>query len=64
MPLVPNIGPRGIRRRQVIGLAWMGVAIAAGAALLAAGVSPWWRLTVALPLLMAGVGVFQAKEKT
>jgi hypothetical protein len=61
---IPNIGPRGIRSRLRGGLVWLAVAGAAAAVLFMLSVNVLWRLALAVPLLLAMEGLFQAKEKT
>ena len=61
-PCIPNIGPRGQRRRLAFGLATL-VGTAAVAPLLA-GSPGWLRALVFLPLLGAAHGIFQYLEKT
>ena len=59
---IPNIGPRGRRRRLAFGLA--ALAVAAMVAVLLAGSSGWLRALLFLPLLGAAHGIFQYLEKT
>lgn len=61
---VPNIGPRGIRRRRVIGLACLALALWSGSRLAAADALPQQYLSLAPLLFGAALGWFQAKEKT
>jgi hypothetical protein len=59
-----NIGAREIRKRQTLGIV---SAMAAGLLgfLLIGYEAPWWtRLLLFLPLWLAGLGVFQAHERT
>lgn len=60
----PNIGARGIHQRRRSGLLALGAAVVLGIALLALDAPGWSRLVVFLPLLAAGLGIFQASEKT
>ena len=61
---IPNIGPGGVRYRARWGSALLAAALVLGLLFVAAD---WPRLTrlAVLPLLYgAGLGLFQAKEKT
>lgn len=59
-----NLGPREVRKRRLMGI----VALAAGGGLAFLSVvmeAPRWsRLIVFFPIWMAGLGLFQAREKT
>ena len=59
-----NLGPRERRKRLVFGAAMVMIALGATGALLAAGVSRWWRLLLFLPFALAGHGLLQARERT
>jgi hypothetical protein len=59
-----NIGPRGRRRRMGVGVVGFGISLALGATLIAGGAAPRWRLLLALPLFVAALGYFQARDKT
>lgn len=61
---IANIGPRERRRRLFGGVIGLGIGFAAAAALIVAGISPWWRLALVIPFAMGTIGVFQAREKT
>ncbi|HUF27995.1 MAG TPA: hypothetical protein VMM18_13555 [Gemmatimonadaceae bacterium] len=61
---VPNIEQRGIRRRLISGWVSFGTAVVLAAVLVAAGSPSWARLLLFLPLWSAGIGLFQAREKT
>jgi hypothetical protein len=61
---VPNIGPEERRKRMRFGLVALCVGLAMAAALFASGVQRWWRLVLFPPFWVAGVGVFQARDKT
>ena len=60
----PNIGPLQRRRRLRMGIAGLAVAIALAVLLAAAQASAMLRALVFLPLLVAGSGFFQYREKT
>jgi len=61
---VINIGPREVRKRRLMGI----VALVAGVGLAFLSVvlnTPRWsRLVVFFPIWIAGLGLFQAREKT
>jgi hypothetical protein len=61
---IPNIGPKGRRRRFIMGLtAWvLGFGLAAAMSL--AGVDRSWRWLLLMPFWLGSLGVFQAAEKT
>ena len=61
---IPNTGPGGRRRRMGVGAVAFGTSLALGAALIASGAAPRWRLLLALPLFLAALGYFQARDKT
>jgi hypothetical protein len=61
---VANIGPRELRRRLLVGLAFFAVSVAIAAALMASHLHPAWRLALVFPLFVAALGVFQAIGKT
>lgn len=61
---IANIGPGERRRRLLGGVVGLGIGFAAAAALIVAGISPWWRLALVIPFAMGTIGVFQAREKT
>jgi hypothetical protein len=61
---IANIGPRQRRKRMRFGLIGVAIALAIGGALIGAQVDRAWRLVVLLPWLVAGIGVFQAIDKT
>lgn len=67
MPLqarVANIGPRERRRRLRFGLAAGGLSLIAAVLLIASAASPGWRLTLFVPLFLAALGYFQARDRT
>jgi hypothetical protein len=61
---VANIGPRERRKRRVLGIVSLTVAVAAGFVLVSFGAPRWSRLVLFFPLWMAGLGLLQAREKT
>jgi len=63
MPEVANIGPRERRKRRVLGIVSLTVAVAIAFVLVAYGVPRWWRLVVFFPLWLAGLGLLQARAQ-
>lgn len=63
-PLIPNIGPRGQRARLRFGLIALAAAAVLGALLFALEADRVWRALLFVPLWIAGLGVFQARDKT
>jgi hypothetical protein len=61
---IPNIGTQGIRQRRLTGWTSLIMAVGLGALLLILDAPRESRLLVALPLIAAGLGFFQASEKT
>ena len=61
---IPNIGSQGRRRRFIWGVMALGASVLCAAALTVGGADRRWRLVVFLPLWIAALGVFQAREKT
>jgi len=63
---VANIGPRGRKRRLSFGLIAFGISVIAAYWLIASGAPPppRWRLALFLPLFVAALGYFQARDKT
>lgn len=59
-----NIGAREIRKRRIFGIVSAVAAGLLGFVLIGYGVPRWTRLVLFLPLWAAGLGVFQAREKT
>jgi hypothetical protein len=64
MPRVANIGPRGIRQRRRFGAVALGIGIVVAVVMIAAGAPPAWRSVLFLPLFLAGLGFFQARDRT
>jgi hypothetical protein len=61
---IANIGPRERRKRLVSGLIALGAALLVAAVLLATGAPRPWRLVLFPALWVAGIGIFQYREKT
>jgi hypothetical protein len=61
---IPNIGSRGQQQRRRFGVVALVIAVAMVGVFLVLDVERLWRLSVFLPLLLGGTGVFQAREKT
>ncbi len=59
-----NIGPRERRKRRLLGIVSLTVAVGVAFVLVAFGAPRWSRLVIFLPLWMAGLGLLQAREKT
>jgi hypothetical protein len=61
---VINLGPREVRKRRLMGY----VALVAGVGLaflsVVMGAPRWSRVIVFFPIWIAGLGLFQAREKT
>jgi hypothetical protein len=62
--MTPNIGPRGQRRRLRFGLVALGAAVVLGVAVFALHAPRLSRAILFVPLWLAGLGVFQARDKT
>lgn len=59
-----NIGPKQQRKRLVFGLAAFAVGIALAALLILIDANVWWRVSLFFPFAGAGIGYFQARDKT
>lgn len=61
-----NIGPTGQRHRRSLGLQALVVSVVLLAALyaLGPGLGRGWRVLLFAPLVVAGLGLFQAMDKT
>lgn len=59
-----NIGPRERRKRRLLGIVSLTVAVGVAFVLLAFGAPRWARLVVFFPLWLAGLGLLQARDKT
>ena len=64
MTRVANIGPHGELQRLRLGIMAVAAAFLLGALIFALGVPRAWRLTLFIPLWIAGLGFFQARAKT
>jgi hypothetical protein len=61
---VANIGPRERRKRRLLGIVSLTVAVGVAFVLVSFGAPRWSRAVVFFPLWMAGLGLLQAREKT
>jgi hypothetical protein len=61
---VANIGPRERRKRRLLGIVSLTIAVGVAFLLVVYGAPRWTRLLVFFPLWMAGLGLLQAREKT
>jgi len=61
---IPNIGPRERQRRLVVGVVMLGITVTLAVVLVLFGAPRVWRLLVVAPAWIAGIGLFQVKEKT
>ncbi|MFL6253391.1 MAG: OapA N-terminal domain-containing protein [Pyrinomonadaceae bacterium] len=59
-----NIGPRERRKRRLLGIVSLTVAVGVAFVLVSFGAPRWSRLVVFFPLWMAGLGLLQARDKT
>jgi hypothetical protein len=59
-----NIGPREIRKRRLMGIVALTVGVALVFALVVFQAPRLLRLVVFFPIWIAGLGLFQAREKT
>jgi hypothetical protein len=62
--LIANMTPGGRQRRLLMGIVLLIVAAALGVWLVAGGADRAWRLALFVPLWGAGLGLFQARERT
>jgi hypothetical protein len=62
--LVPNIGPRGRRRRLLSGIATLAVGIALAVWAVATGAPRAWRLLLVAPFWSGTLGILQSRAKT
>lgn len=61
---VANIGPRERRKRRLLGIVSLTVAVGVAFVLVTFDAPRWSRLVVFFPLWMAALGLLQAREKT
>jgi hypothetical protein len=61
---IPNIGPRGQRRRLTFAGVSLGAAALLGLLLFAVDAARPWRLGLFVPLWIGALGIFQALDKT
>ena len=61
---VANIGTSGRRMRLVFGVVTLVLAVGLWIGLVHFDADRWWRLAMFLPLLLGGIGVFQARART
>ncbi len=61
---IHNIGVGERRQRFLFGMLMLLIAAGLAFVLMLSGIHPLWRLTVILPLYMAGSGIFQASDGT
>lgn len=59
-----NIGPREVRKRRLMGIVALGVGVGLAFMLVVFEAPRLLRLIVFFPIWMAGLGLFQAREKT
>lgn len=60
---VVNIGPREERKRRLMGIVALTVGIGLAFVLVVFAAPRWSRVVVFFPIWMAGLGLFQAREK-
>ena len=58
-----NIGPREERKRRLMGIVALTVGIGLAFVLVVFAAPRWSRLAIFFPIWMAGLGLFQAREK-
>jgi hypothetical protein len=61
---IANIGPQGRRKRLVSGIVALAVGVVIAVLCVVAGVRPLLRLPIFVPLFVAGLGFFQARDRT
>lgn len=59
-----NIGPREIRKRRLMGIVALTVGVGLAFLLVVLGAPRLSRLIIFFPAWIAGLGLFQAREKT
>ena len=61
---IPNIGPKERRKRLLFGAGFLVIGLLAAAALIRGDAPRGWRLLLVVPFWLAGLGLFQARERT
>jgi uncharacterized membrane protein len=61
---IANIGPQGRRQRLVFGIVALAISVAIAIVFVVSGVWPLLRLPIFVPLFVAGLGFFQARDRT
>ncbi|HYY58317.1 MAG TPA: hypothetical protein VE842_13370 [Pyrinomonadaceae bacterium] len=64
MSQVLNIGPKGQRRRKIVGYIVLALTIAGAGLMLFYHAPLWSRFLIFFPAWFAGMEIFQAREKT
>ena len=59
-----NIGPKEVRKRRLMGIVGLTVGVGLAFVLVVFEAPRWSRALVFFPIWMAGLGLFQAREKT
>lgn len=59
-----NIGPKEVRKRRLMGIVALTVGVGLAFVLVVFEAPRWSRALVFFPVWMAGLGLFQAREKT
>jgi len=59
-----NIGPKEQRRRLTFGVVAFAAGVALAALLVLIDANVWWRVSLFFPFAAAGIGYFQARDKT
>jgi len=59
-----NIGPKEQRKRLVFGMFAFAAGLALAALLVSIHANAWWRVALFVPFVGAGIGYFQARDKT
>jgi hypothetical protein len=61
---IVNIGPKEIRKRLLLGVFMLAVAVIMAVILSHAGVTRWWYSGLFLPFWMGTLAISQARKKT
>ncbi|HEV2912203.1 MAG TPA: hypothetical protein VGX92_02705 [Pyrinomonadaceae bacterium] len=64
MSQILNIGPKGARRRRIIGYVVLALTVTCAALMWIYHAPLWSRFLVFFPAWFAGLEIFQAREKT